>query len=49
VIGVIGRFWQQPSITLIGHRFQASSFLMLANTLLVLGVFLYLLSGGKKR
>ena len=44
VIGVIGRFVKQPSITMLGHSFQASNFLVLANTFLLIGIFLYLMS-----
>jgi hypothetical protein len=44
LIGIAGRFYQQPSITIAGYTFRAISFLILANTFLLLAIFLHLRS-----
>ena len=40
LVGVIGRFYQGQTITITGNTFQAGTFLILANTFLVAGIFL---------
>jgi hypothetical protein len=49
VLAVVGRFIKEPSITLIGQRFQASTVLIAANTLLLLAVFMHLMARGNER
>ncbi len=49
LIAIIGRFVKQPSITLLGWTFQASSILILANTFLLLAVFCHLMSRGSEK
>ena len=44
VLGVIGRFTKEPTVTMLGHRFEAGTFLTLANTFLLIGIFLHLMS-----
>jgi len=49
LMGVIGRFSiMPPKIELLGQVFAPSSFLILANTLLLIGVFAHLLSTEQK-
>jgi len=48
VIAVAGRFHEEPTITFLGNRFQSLTFLVLANTFLVAGIYLRLL-GGERR
>lgn len=43
VLGVIGRFTKEPSVTMLGYRFEAGTFLTLANTFLLIGIFLHLM------
>jgi hypothetical protein len=43
VMAVGGRFHEQSTISLLGHRFQSLTFLVLANTFLVAGIYLHLL------
>jgi hypothetical protein len=50
LVGAIGRFsiTPPPRIELFGQAFIPSSFLILANTLLLIGIFLHLLSTEQK-
>ena len=48
VVAVAGRFHEQSTISLIGHRFQSLTFLVLANTFLVAAIYLHLI-GGERR
>jgi hypothetical protein len=48
LVAVAGRFHEQSTISLLGHRFQSLTFLVLANTFLVAGIYLHLL-GGERR
>jgi hypothetical protein len=38
--GVFGRFFRLPTIAIAGYSFSASTFLLLANTLLLVAIFL---------
>jgi hypothetical protein len=49
VLAVAGRFHEQPSISLLGHRFQAQTFLIVANTFLVAAIYTYLLADRRGR
>jgi hypothetical protein len=48
LMAVAGRFHEESTISLLGHRFQSLTFLVLANTFLVAGIYLHLL-GGERR
>ena len=48
VIAIAGRFHEESTITLLGNRFQSLTFLVLANTSLVAGIYLRVL-GGERR
>ncbi len=47
-MAVVGRFHQEPTLTIIGQRFRALTFLVLANTMLTAGIYFQLL-GGRNR
>jgi hypothetical protein len=44
LVAVVGRFYQQATITIAGYSFQSQTFLVLANTFLLIGIFLHLTS-----
>jgi hypothetical protein len=46
--GIAGRFIGTPNVGIFGHVFVAGSFISLANTCLLLGIFLHLVSPGEK-
>ena len=49
IVAVAGRFHEQSTISLLGHRFQAQTFLIVANTFLVTAIYTYLLSERRGR
>jgi hypothetical protein len=49
LLAVIGRFYQEPTITLLGHRFKALSVLVMANTFLVVAIYFHLQGWVKSR
>jgi len=48
LVAIVGRFYHQATITLGGYSFRPVSFLVLANTFLLIGIFLHLMSNKKK-
>jgi len=48
LVGIIGRFSGTPDIALFGQVFVARSFVVLANSLLLVGIFVHLLSTKQK-
>ena len=49
LLALYGRFHGAPSIWLMGHTFAASTFLLVANTLLLIGIFLALLARSESK
>ena len=49
VAAVAGRFHEQSTISLLGHRFQAQTFLIVANTFLIAAAYTYLLAERRGR
>ncbi len=49
IVAVAGRFHEQSSISLLGHRFQAQTFLIVANTFLITAAYTYLLADRRGR
>ncbi len=48
LVGFLGRFIGAPEIFLLGQAFSAISFVVLANTLLLVGIFVHLLRTEQK-
>jgi len=48
LVGIIGRFSGTPGVELFGQAFSAISFVVLANTLLLVGIFVHLLRTEQK-
>jgi len=47
-LAVFGRFCNAPTISFGGHSFAASTFLLVANTLLLIAVFFTVCAHGKR-
>ncbi len=49
IVAVVGRFYNKPTVTLLGHSFAAGSILLVANTLLLLAVLVACLKCEEER
>lgn len=48
LLAVVGRFHQQATISMLGHIFKAGTFLVVADTFLLIGIFLYLVTDRRR-
>lgn len=48
LMAVVGRFHQQATISMLGHTFRAGTFLVVANTFLLIGILLYLMTDRRR-
>jgi hypothetical protein len=48
LLAVAGRFHEQATVSMLGHTFRAGTFLVVADTFLLIGIFLYLMTDRRR-